>query len=180
VLKAESALGLMKLTQAWPNTSPLSKRGSRPNPFTQAGLFCPNFSLSSRGTSEERAGERRSLIRTASSPRTLPPSEWKRGRRAWCLAFVFLNPTAVRINLCAACSWNRADVARRNSYGSSCKRIRRYSICPRSPSKPIGPVSGTFKAASRISPLQVQWAAPFRTVTTTSFQSCGLYCLSSL
>ena len=41
-------------------------------------------------------------------------------------------------------------------YWLSCNRIRRYSICPRSPSNPIGPVAGTLSAASRTSPLQVQ------------------------
>jgi hypothetical protein len=35
-------------------------------------------------------------------------------------------------------------------------RMRRYSICPRSPSSPIGPVSGTFRASSITSPLHAQ------------------------
>jgi hypothetical protein len=65
-------------------------------------------------------------------------------------------------------------------HGLSFSRMRRYSICPRSPSSPIGPVSGTFKAASSTSPLQVQCATPSFTVTTISFQSCALYLVSCL
>ena len=56
-------------------------------------------------------------------------------------------------------------------YGDSLIRIRRYSTWPRSPSSPIGPEAGTFMAASRTSPLQVQWATVPLTVTTNSFQS---------
>jgi len=52
-------------------------------------------------------------------------------------------------------------------------RIRRYSICPRSPSRPIGPLGGSANAASISVPLQVTVATPARTVTTSSFQSCG-------
>lgn len=40
--------------------------------------------------------------------------------------------------------------------GYSFKRMRRYSIWPRSPSRPMGPVLGNLKALSRSSPLQVQ------------------------
>src|SRR5688572_6001039 len=54
-------------------------------------------------------------------------------------------------------------------------RMRRYSIWPRSPSTPIGPVGGTFSSTSSFSPFTVAVATPFATVTTISFQSCGLY-----
>lgn len=53
-------------------------------------------------------------------------------------------------------------------------RIRRYSIWPRSPSKPIGPFSGSLNSASRTSPLQVQRALRPFTSTTISFQSPAL------
>ena len=43
-----------------------------------------------------------------------------------------------------------------SAHGNSCKRMRRYSICPRSPSNPMPPVAGTFSAAFNTSPLQVQ------------------------
>ena len=60
-------------------------------------------------------------------------------------------------------------------HGSSLIRMRRYSIWPRSPSSPMGPVAGTGKASSSNSPLHVQRAAPPRTVISISFQSCGRY-----
>ena len=53
-------------------------------------------------------------------------------------------------------------------------RMRRYSIWPRSPSRPIGPVGGTARLVSSTSPLAVACATPPWTVTTSSFQSCGL------
>src|SRR5688500_5700143 len=65
-------------------------------------------------------------------------------------------------------------------YCDSLIRMRRYSIVPRSASRPIGPVAGSLRAASRTSPLQVQWATPSLTTTTISFQSWGLYFLSAL
>ena len=62
-----------------------------------------------------------------------------------------------------------------NRYLISFSRRFRYSICPRSASSPMPPVSGTFRASSSTSPLHVQWATfPF-TTTTISFQSCGRY-----
>ena len=63
---------------------------------------------------------------------------------------------------------------------SSFSRMRRYSICPLSPSSPIGPDAGSMSASSRTSPLHVQWATLSLTFTTSSFQSCGRYCLSFL
>src|SRR5690242_8461028 len=57
--------------------------------------------------------------------------------------------------------------------GISLMRMWRYSIWPRSPSRPIGPVAGTFIAASNTSPLQRQYATPLFTVTSISFQSPG-------
>src|SRR5262249_61230442 len=41
-------------------------------------------------------------------------------------------------------------------HGISLMRMRRYSIFPRSPSRPMGPLTGTFMAASKSSPLQRQ------------------------
>ena len=61
----------------------------------------------------------------------------------------------------------------RHRVGSILIRIRRYSIWPRSPSTPIGPVAGSASAASSTSPLQVARATPSSTVITSSFQSCG-------
>jgi hypothetical protein len=58
--------------------------------------------------------------------------------------------------------------------------MRRYSIWPRSPSRPMGPVSGSLNSASRTSPLQVQRAMPPLTTTSIWFQSCGLYFFKSL
>ena len=54
-------------------------------------------------------------------------------------------------------------------------RMRRYSICPRSPSRPIGPVGGTFRLDVELLAVHGAVAAPFCTVTIISFQSCGLY-----
>ncbi len=42
------------------------------------------------------------------------------------------------------------------SYLISFSRMLRYSICPRSASSPIGPVSGTFRLSVSSSPLQVR------------------------
>ena len=64
--------------------------------------------------------------------------------------------------------------AERASYGSSLSWMRRYSIVALSASRPMGPVAGSLRAASRTSPLQVQWAMPSFTVTSMTFQSCGL------
>ncbi len=58
--------------------------------------------------------------------------------------------------------------------------MRRYSIWPRSPSSPMGPLAGSLRASSSTSPLQVQWATPLFTVTTISFQSWGLYLVNCL
>ena len=57
---------------------------------------------------------------------------------------------------------------------SSLIRMFLYSICPRSDSRPIGPVAGILRASSRISPLQVQRAILFFTTTSILFHSCGL------
>ena len=65
-------------------------------------------------------------------------------------------------------SWRMAQCS------SRLMRIRRYSIWPRSPSKPIGPVGGTFISSVSSSPLHSARATPSRTVTTRSFQSCAL------
>lgn len=43
-----------------------------------------------------------------------------------------------------------------SNHSSVLIRIRRYSICPLSPSRPMGPVAGTSMASLRISPLLVQ------------------------
>ena len=56
-------------------------------------------------------------------------------------------------------------------HGSSFNRMRRYSIWPRSPSRPIWPVAGIFISPSSNSPLQSACATPFRTVTSIWFQS---------
>jgi hypothetical protein len=76
-------------------------------------------------------------------------------------------------------SWTAATlhstlIIRQNQGLSSLRRMRRYSICPRSPSRPIGPVAGSLRADSSTSPLQVQKATPLVAMTSTWFQSCGL------
>ena len=66
------------------------------------------------------------------------------------------------------------DLLPHRPHGVSLSWMCRYSICPRSPSSPMGPVGGSTSAASSTSPLQVQCATLSFTVTTISFQSCGL------
>ena len=56
-------------------------------------------------------------------------------------------------------------------------RMRRYSICPRSPSTPIGPVSGTLSSTSSTSPFDVARATPFWTVTTAHVHGVPLHLL---
>jgi len=63
---------------------------------------------------------------------------------------------------------------------SSLSWMWRYSICPRSPSRPTGPVAGSLSASSSTSPLHSQCATLSFTVTMMVFQSCGLYFFSSL
>src|ERR1051326_5342231 len=103
-----------------------------------------------------------------------------------------LVPTAARFNIAHANQWLWIHRARLSfifnvtfpgvlasqvgfsipgHYGVSCKRIRRYSICPRSPSSPIGPEGGTRRALSSNSSLQVQYASAPLTWITISFQS---------
>ncbi len=65
-------------------------------------------------------------------------------------------------------------------YSNALSWMRRYSICPRSPSSPMGPVAGSFRASSSTSPLHSQCATFSFTVTMMVFQSCGLYFFNSL
>ncbi len=88
------------------------------------------------------------------------------GGRALLVVLQDQEPPGSRYVPFASNSWHDRTVHR------PCRmRIRRYSICPMSPSSPIGPLAGTLKASSITSPLQVQRAVPPVTTTSRSFQS---------
>jgi hypothetical protein len=135
------------------------------------GASCPGWATANEGERERRQRTRR--LSFMSSQECEGDALGASGMVVGSAGF-FVQARKSCWTTCVRSTPSQACPLRIHQRGSGLSRMRRYSICPRSPSKPMGPLAGTFMSSVSSSPLHSARAIPSRTVTTNSFQSCGL------